>query len=370
MASPAVSARRQSTRLPQYLALLYGLMIVYASLEPFSGWMAPLPNTPFFLFEPWPQYVTRFDIIVNVLAYVPFGFLLALDRSRAAGRRRGWRQRSAPALLLSFAMESTQMFLPTRDASSVDVLSNCIGATLGGLAALAFNRVPGLRVHIARWRYRAFLGGPSGDLGLALLGVWLLSQVNPGIPLFAATFDPSLELARDLAGTLLQAAQSAFNVIGVGLFLGLLLRQRRAARCRRAGAGRHRARAQGSSPPRCCSNRRHGCSGSSRAHRSALRPAHWFLCSRSGCHDRCARPYARLPCCPPWWHRCWSRTCGGRAHRLRCSTGRTASLLNFNRLTHAVLVIWPVLASTYLLWLAGQPGWGQRVGQGDASDRV
>jgi hypothetical protein len=33
-------------------------------------------------------------------------------------------------------------------------------------------------------------------------------------------------------------------------------------------------------------------------------------------------------------------------------------LLNFNGLTHAVLVIWPVLASTYLLWLAGQAGWG------------
>jgi hypothetical protein len=45
-------------------------------------------------------------------------------------------------------------------------------------------------------------------------------------------------------------------------------------------------------------------------------------------------------------------------------------LLNFNGLTHAVLVIWPVLVSAYLLWLAGQPGWGQRAGQSDASDRV
>jgi len=45
-------------------------------------------------------------------------------------------------------------------------------------------------------------------------------------------------------------------------------------------------------------------------------------------------------------------------------------LLNFNGLTHAVLVIWPVLVSAYLLWLAGQPGWGQRAGQSDAGDRV
>src|SRR5438270_221540 len=119
MPSSATPARRMPTRLPQYLAALYGLMIVYASLEPSSGWMAPLDDAPFFLFEPWPSHITKFDIAINMLAYAPFGFLLAL------------------------------------------------------------------------------------------------------------TFDPSLELARDLAGTLLQAAQSAFNVVGVGLFLALLLRQRR-----------------------------------------------------------------------------------------------------------------------------------------------
>src|ERR1700686_1526558 len=111
---------REPTRLPQYLATLYGLMIVYASLEPFSGWMAPLPGTPFFLFEPWPLHFTRFDIVVNVLAYVPFGFLLAL-----IGTRRRPEARLATAIgagaILSFAMESTQMFLPTRDASNVDL---------------------------------------------------------------------------------------------------------------------------------------------------------------------------------------------------------------------------------------------------------
>ena len=53
---------RTRTRLPQYLAGLYGLMIVYASLEPFSGWMAPLPGTPFFLFAPWPPRFTRSDV--------------------------------------------------------------------------------------------------------------------------------------------------------------------------------------------------------------------------------------------------------------------------------------------------------------------
>jgi VanZ family protein len=225
MCSSAVPPRRPPTRLPQYLAALYALMIVYASLGPFSGWIAPLPDTPFFLLEPSPPRFTRFDVAINVLAYAPFGFLLALIGPRRPATRLAIA--IGVGALLSLAMESTQMFLPPRDASSIDLLSNSVGATAGGVAALAFHRARRFRECVAQCRYRVFLGGQIGDFGLALLAVWLVSQLNPGIPLFAATFDPSLELTRDLAGTLLQAAQSAFNVVGVGLFLALLLRQRR-----------------------------------------------------------------------------------------------------------------------------------------------
>ena len=34
-------------------------------------------------------------------------------------------------------------------------------------------------------------------------------------------------------------------------------------------------------------------------------------------------------------------------------------LLNFNGLTHAVLLVWPVAASAFLFALAGRPGWGE-----------
>ena len=130
----AAPVRRVPTRLPQYLAALYGLMIVYASLEPFSGWMAPLHDAPFFLFEPWPSHITKFDIAINMLAYAPFGFLLAL-----VGALRPPAARLAVAIgaaaLLSLGIETAQMFLPTRDASSVDLICNSLGAALGGLLA-------------------------------------------------------------------------------------------------------------------------------------------------------------------------------------------------------------------------------------------
>jgi VanZ family protein len=368
MPPSAVPARRQPSRLPQYLALLYGLMIVYASLQPFSGWMAPLPDTPFFLFEPWPQYFTRFDIVVNVLAYVPFGFLVTL-----IGTRRRPVARLATAIgagaLLSFAMESTQMFLPTRDASNVDLLSNSLGTSIGSVAALAFNRAPGLRHRIAEWRYRTFLGGRSGDLGLALLGVWLLSQVNPGIPLFAATFDPSLELTRDLAGTLLQAAQSAFNVIGTGLFLALLLRQRRtlgAAVLTLVGialALKGVAAALLLKSAAWVYWLEPGTSLGVAAGALILMFAIWL--PRGLRSTLCAIALLSSLVAPLLVPDLW------RARvPLALFDWPYGQLLNFNRLTHAVLVIWPLLASAYLLWLAGQPGSGQRGTPGDGSDRV
>src|SRR5262249_6647334 len=112
-----------ASRLPQYLAVLYGLMIVYASLEPFSGWMEPLPGTPFFLLAPERARFIRYDVALNVVAYAPFGFFLGLfgERRSAVGR---FIAAAAIGALLSLVMETAQMFLPTREADIPDFLSN------------------------------------------------------------------------------------------------------------------------------------------------------------------------------------------------------------------------------------------------------
>jgi len=364
MSAPAVTAtpREPASRLPQYLALLYGVMIVYASLEPFSGWMAPLPGTPYFLFAPEKARFTRFDVLVNVLAYAPFGFFLALIGDTRTARRR-LATAAGIAALLSLLIESAQMFLPTRDASAVDLASNTAGAALGAMGALALDRVPGLRDRIRRWRYRVFLGDRSGDLGLALLGIWLLAQMNPGIPLFAATYDPSLELTRDLPGTLLQAAQSAFNVVGVGLFLALLLRRRHDfgiavmiliawALMLKGAAAMVMLR-----PAAWESWLQPGVSLGVAAGAVALivtvwlpRPARTTVCAVALLSSLIAPLLA-----PDLWQ--------VRAP-LALFDWPYGQLLNFNGLTHAVLVVWPLLASVYLLWLVGKPGWGSR---GDGS---
>ena len=358
-----MSSRPHSTLLPQYFATLYALMIVYASLEPFAGWMAPIPGTPHFLLATWPPRFTRFDIGINVIAYAPLGFFVALIGSKRAAPKRLGASVTAGALL-SLAMETTQMFLPTRDASAMDFLSNTAGAALGAVVAIAFHLVPGLRARVGAWRRRVFLPGRSGDLGLALLGTWLLAQVNPGIPLFAATFDPSLELTSDFAGTLLQAAHCAFNVVGVGLFLALLLRQRHffggavllliGSALMLKGCAAIVLLRQTVFETWIKPGVLFGIGVGVMALLMAIRlprPARTTLCAIALLSSLIAPLLA-----PDMWQ--------ARAP-LALFAWPYGQLLNFNGLTHAVLVVWPVLASVYLLGQAGQPGWGHTVQESD-----
>src|SRR5664279_648221 len=100
---------RRRTLLPHALAALYGFAIAYASLQPFTPWIAPFADTPFWTFAPWPSKWTRFDVVVNVLAYVPFGLFVALIPRRAAPPVRALTGLLAGAAL-SFCLETLQMY--------------------------------------------------------------------------------------------------------------------------------------------------------------------------------------------------------------------------------------------------------------------
>ena len=123
-------ARRPSVLARQAL-VLYTALIVYGSWYPFTGWRS-LGLGPFaYLSDPMPQYLTAFDVVTNVLGYMPFGALVVL----AAYPR--WRGALAVAFafvlggLLSGVMEAVQTYLPTRVASNLDLAANALGALLG-----------------------------------------------------------------------------------------------------------------------------------------------------------------------------------------------------------------------------------------------
>lgn len=214
------------SRLQLTLAIACAVLIALASLQPFAGWEAPPRGQPFFLFVPLPPRIGWPDLWFNVLAYLPLGFTAALV-VRADGRRAGTTVALAAALALSFAMESLQGWLPSRVSSTVDLLSNVAGAAVGAGLAHAYDRAHRLRSYLREWRRRTFAGGRSGDVGLTLLAVWLVAQVNPAIPPFAATFHPALLPAGDPAEYLIEASEIGLNVIGVSLYAGLMLRRRR-----------------------------------------------------------------------------------------------------------------------------------------------
>ncbi|MBK6972012.1 MAG: VanZ family protein [Sterolibacteriaceae bacterium] len=172
-------AERDAYRLARTLALVYALLIIYASLHPLAGWR--IAGTPMldFLGAPWPRYFTRFDLMVNVSAYLPLGFLLvpALETRL----KRGWAVLASFALgaALSFAMEVLQGLLPTRVPSNVDWGCNMTGTLLGALAGARWGRIFADRGWLSRWRRRRIVRGRRGDFGLILMGAWLLTQLSP-----------------------------------------------------------------------------------------------------------------------------------------------------------------------------------------------
>ena len=166
--------RHKSAALP--LALLYGALIGYASLFPFTGWRDQGIAPWAYLWAPLPQYWTRFDVAINLAGYAPLGFLLTLALTRSG--RRGWAaaQAAVMAALLSFVMECAQSYLPLRVASNLDLALNAAGSVLGALCAYALERLG----WVDRWRdFRARWFVPDSRGALVLLALWPVGLLFP-----------------------------------------------------------------------------------------------------------------------------------------------------------------------------------------------
>jgi VanZ family protein len=363
--APAGKVARST--LPHWLAAVYALAIVFASLQPFGDWIAPPDGAPFWLFTPGHLRSPRFDVIANLVAYLPLGAFVALMPRRATPAMRV-ALGAAAGFAMSFAMESLQAWMPPRDANVVDLVSNTIGATLGATLAAAIARRPDARATLSAWRTGLFLPGVLGDVGLALLAAWLAAQLNPAIPLFAIAYDPAPERMiagatqeTDAAAAVIEAAESAFQVLGVGLFLALLVRHRRhagAAVLLLIGAA---LMLKGIAAV------------------LLLKPAAWDGWLRPGISTGIAVGALALLAAIVLPRPAMIAITGiallsslltplvasdllvARAP-LTLFSWRYGQLLNFNGLTHTVLLLWPVAAAAWLFALSGRPAWGAPAG--------
>ena len=219
------SARPSHPSLALWVAAVCVAVIVYASLQPFTGWVAPEPPVRYFLWQ-WGQRWAVADAVFNVVAYLPLGAALVI----AWPSRWSLKAKIAAAIVfaavLSISMETAQMWLPSRYASVRDVLANLLGVFIGtlfGATLIAFKPVTNWAT---RSRNELMVAGRSGDLQLVLLGVWLLAQINPAIPLFGVTFHPGQQAAFDPAVMIVEFSQTAAALIGIGLFTDLTMRKR------------------------------------------------------------------------------------------------------------------------------------------------
>lgn len=221
-------------RLRTYLAAWYALFIVYGSLSPFTGWQEQGLDFLAVLAAPLGQTYTWFDTVINLLAYFPFGLLLGLTLRAHFGAGRSLLLATLGGIMLSAAMEYTQMYLPSRASSNLDLLTNSISALAGALLAVSIAPRAWFALHLTRWRMRLFHIHAGRDFGLALVALWMFAQVNPSLPMLGNVFisevvHPLFEVTHDEPFSWLESMAVALNLLMLGMLLLTLLRQRRHA---------------------------------------------------------------------------------------------------------------------------------------------
>ena len=171
-----------------WLTLGYGLLIVYGSLSPFTGWREQGFDFQDVLEEPLLLTYTGFDAVVNVLSYLPLGLLAVLLFHARFGALAGTVLGLCLAVSLSASMEYLQMYLPSRVSSNMDLLSNSAGALCGSVLALSVVSRTWLLAQVTDRRSAWFNPGKEMDFGLALLALWLFGQINPSLPMLGNLF--------------------------------------------------------------------------------------------------------------------------------------------------------------------------------------
>jgi VanZ family protein len=166
----------QAMPLARAMSLSYALLIIYVSLNPFDFDFHNGISASAWLDAPLPRFITLFDVSVNILAYIPFGFLLVF----ATYPR--WRNFVALSIaiglsaLLAFSVETLQSWVPTRIPSSMDWWANVFGGLLGGLLAIPLGP-QWLSGSAIRRRFDQWFGLDWGGCTLLLLFPW--SQIYP-----------------------------------------------------------------------------------------------------------------------------------------------------------------------------------------------
>ncbi|MFZ7126838.1 MAG: VanZ family protein [Desulfobacterales bacterium] len=167
------------------LALIYGLLLVYASLMPFDFSTAHFAVSLKRIWTGWPlnpgARISGSDVVSNLVLYLPLGWLAAV-RSRF-GRTGLLFSMASAALLCSVTsafIELLQAATLSRTASGADWLLNTISGLVGAAAGAAFGR--GLWVNGIRWVKMSWHTRPTDIATLLFMGLLAADAMSPYLP--------------------------------------------------------------------------------------------------------------------------------------------------------------------------------------------
>jgi VanZ family protein len=218
----------------RYYLLAYFMCIAYASVYPFREWKDAsllIPGALDFFNSGMPRFWTGFDVIANVLVYVPLGLMLSWVLQT--------RLRSSVASALAFLASScfsllvewVQVILPSRVPSLLDWLLNSFGALLGALLAIQVARKALDEWLHNKLRFVFDREAPVREARawlLMLLVLWMLAQLAPqslafAVGDFVSGAQRSQVQVSHVYGPLLEASATAFSVVVIGLLMRPLL---------------------------------------------------------------------------------------------------------------------------------------------------
>ena len=217
----------QAMPLARAISLSYALLIIYVSLNPFDFNFQNGIVAWAWLGAPLPRFITLFDVSVNILAYIPLGFLLVF----ACYPR--WHNFVALGIALSFSailafsVESLQTWLPTRIPSQMDWWANMLGGMLGGLLAIPLGP-QWLSGSAIRRRFDQWFGVNWAACALFLLFPW--AQIYPqsswlGTGVWGHTIFASVDWGTMVVNHVIQESIiTAMCWLGTGLLLSLGMR--------------------------------------------------------------------------------------------------------------------------------------------------
>ncbi len=217
----------QAMPLARAMSLAYALLILYVSLNPFDFDFQNGIAAWAWVDAPLPRFITLFDVSVNILAYIPFGFLLVF----AAYPR--WRNFVALGLaislsaLLAFGVETLQSWVLTRIPSLMDWWANVFGGLLGGLLAIPLGP-EWLSGTAIRRRFDQWFGLNWAVCALFLLFPW--AQIYPqsswlGVGVWGHVIFGSIDWGTTVVNQVFQETLiTGFCWLGVALLLSLGMR--------------------------------------------------------------------------------------------------------------------------------------------------